>query len=70
MKPESLLREEVFELVEEARAQNKHKVNHVKSKLESRYPELIGKTIRRNGKSYNAIDYLLGDIGSYGTSSE
>lgn len=69
MKIKDLTREEIFTLVEEARAQHKNRATHVRQRLEALHPELMGQTLRRNGRTYNAIDYILGDIDSYGTSS-
>lgn len=65
----AISRDEIFAMVEEARSQKKNKVDHVTRRLEVQYPDLATTTIRRNGKQYNALEYLLGDIESYGTSS-
>lgn len=62
-------RTEIAGLVDEARAQRKNRAVHVRDRLEKLHPELVGQTIRRNGNSYNAIDYIVGDLGSYGPSS-
>lgn len=69
MRKKEPTRAEIAVFVSEARAQRKNRATHVRSQLEKLHPELVGKMIRRNGNSYNAIDYILGDLNSYGSSS-
>ena len=69
MKPDRVTREEIFAIVEDARSKNKNKKTHVRAELVKRYPDLEGQTIRRNGHTYNVLDYLLDDVESYGTAS-
>jgi hypothetical protein len=66
MRKPLITRSEVHALVEEARAQKKNKAAHVRGRLEEQYPDLKGQTVRRNGFTYDAIEYLMGDIESYG----
>lgn len=53
-------------MVEDARDRRKNKANHVRSLVEAQYPELVGKRIKRGAQTYDAIDYLIDDLDSYG----
>lgn len=61
-----LKRDDIADFIDDSRKKKKNKKNHVRDKVEENFPELVGKTIRRNNRTYNAIDYLLEDLESYG----
>lgn len=63
--PANLTREHVASLVEEARVQKKSKKAHVRARIEEQFPQYVGMTVRRNGRSYDAIDLLISDVDSY-----
>jgi hypothetical protein len=72
MKPTDITREEIAELVTEAHGQGKSgksKEDHVKQKLKLKYSGLEGLKVVRNGQVYDALDYLMGDLESYGSSA-
>lgn len=62
----NLNRSEVYDLVQEAKQQNKGRKQHVREKLTERYPDLATATVTRNGHVYNVLDYLELDLDSYG----
>lgn len=62
---DNITREQIAGYIEEARVQKKNKQTHVQAKLEADFPGLVGQTVRRNGREYDAIQLLLSDVGSY-----
>jgi len=68
----TITRDQVLEIVERGKGLGKDKNprdrrDHVRQELSLAHPELESTTIVRNGKTYNAMDYLLGDVESYGS---
>lgn len=59
-------REEIFAFVGDAKAKKKNKKTHVKGLVEEAFPELKGAKVRRNGQAYDALEYLLSDLDTYG----
>lgn len=59
-------REDIRAMVEDARDKRKNRANHVRSLVESQYPELVGKQVKRGAQMYDAIDYIIDDLESYG----
>jgi len=60
-------REDVEALVEDAKVKNKDKKDHVKTELKRQFAGLENLRVVRNGQVYNALDYLMEDIESYGS---
>jgi len=59
-------RSEILDYIEDARVKKKAKKAHVRAKIEELHPQLVGKTVRRNGVVYDIIELLLDDLESYG----
>lgn len=58
-------REIILAYIEEARQRKQSKAKFVRARLEEDFPELVGKTVTRGGKTHDVIDYLISDIGAY-----
>lgn len=58
-------REIVLAYIEEAKQKKKNKEAFVRSRVEEDFPAMAGKRIKRGGKLYDAIDYLIDDIDGY-----
>ena len=61
-----ITRAHIGDLVKDAKKKNKNKQIHIKAELTRQYPGIEAMTIKRNGSVYNALDYLMEDVESYG----
>lgn len=66
---DTITRDEVQRLIAHARNTGQDEKVYVKTQLTARYPGIENSTIRRNGKVYLVLDYLVEDTESYATSS-
>jgi len=64
-----ITRDEVANIVKEARDTGRDKKVHLQAELERRYPGVSNATIRVGGIVCNALDYLVEDVESYGPKS-
>lgn len=51
---------------EDAKQKKKAMKPHVREKLKEQYPEAENMIIRRNGRTYNLLDYIADDVENYG----
>lgn len=58
-------REIILAYIEEARQRKQNKATFVRARIEEDFPEMVGKQIKRSGKLYDAIDYLIDDVDGY-----
>jgi len=59
-------RETIKDLVVDAKNKSKDKKTHIRQELMRTHPGIEALTVRRNGQVYNALDYLMEDVESYG----
>jgi len=58
-------REEIAEWLKPKKAKKDPEAT-IRAQIEANYPNLVGKTVRRNGVPYDAIEYLMKDLDSHG----
>ncbi len=61
----SITRDEVAEIVADAKVKGRNKEAHVRLKLTQKYPGIEDAVVRRNGRVYKVLDYLADDLDSY-----
>lgn len=63
---QTITRADVDKHVKQAHKDKKNKKDHVRQELIRENPGIENVTIVRNGSVYNALDYLMEDIDTYG----
>jgi hypothetical protein len=60
-------RQEISNIITEARNTGQDEKVYLRAQLIARYPGIENTTIRRNGQVYSVLDYLAEDTESYAT---